>query len=537
MNENIGITGKVGFATTQYSKEGQYWLNKFSGELKRSCFPYDRPDENLGQEHRECVKFEYTGPFFEKLTALSKGMDPRLFIVLTSGLVTLLYKYTGDNDIIVGSPISRQEVEGDFINTVLALRTQFDEGMSFKELLLNRVRPTVTEASEHKNYPIETLLYQLNIPILNKQFPLFDVAILLENIHEKRYILHTRPNVIFSFLRTGKGLEGTLDYNPLLYERTTAERILHHFKRLLEVVLKNIDLPLSHIDILEEEEKRKLLEDFNNTRTLYPSDRTIDELFEEQVSRVPNRTAVTYNSEPLTYRELNEQADRLATRLRSLGIYPGEPIALMVENSSKVAVVLLAILKAGGAYVPVNVQYPMERKKYILKDCNTKILLTNYPEALEEDIDPTVIHLDDHSTCEEKVVSKWNRSSDDPAYIIYTSGSTGIPKGVLVEHRNVVRLVKNTDFIEFRSRDRILQTGALEFDASTFEIWGALLNGLILYLADRGKVLTPRLLKVMIRRYDISTMWMTSALFNQMLDANIDIFGTLTYLLAGGDRV
>jgi non-ribosomal peptide synthetase component F len=261
MMKDRDLSGEAAIAAIQYGKEGEYWLKKFSGDLKRSGFPYDYDYSisTLKQERKDSIQFEFNGTCVSKLMQLSKGLDHRLYIILTAGLVVLLHKYTGNHDIIIGSPIFKQEIEGDFINTTLPLRNQLDDNMTFKELLLDRVRQTIVEASEYQNYPLESLLFQLNLPYSEDEFPLFDVAILLENIHDKKYILHTYPKIIFSFLRTNERIQGTAEYNALLYDKTTIEGIVTHFKRMMDIVILNANIPICEIDILSDEEKRQTI--------------------------------------------------------------------------------------------------------------------------------------------------------------------------------------------------------------------------------------------------------------------------------------
>ncbi|MGD2091071.1 MAG: amino acid adenylation domain-containing protein, partial [Candidatus Aminicenantes bacterium] len=532
--------GKVTFAASQYGKEKQYWLNQFSGELKKSSFPYDHFPTTMDPvgTGTDVVNFSFPRETSWELIQLSKDIQHRLYMILTAGLVALLYKYTGNTDIIFGSPIFKQEREGEFINTVLPLRIQINERITYKELLLQGVRPTVTEATEHQNYPVETLLFQLGMPVSGKEFPLFDVVILLENIQHKKNIRQVHPNIIFSFLRTGVGeIKGELEYNPHRYDSATAQRIVRHFQRLVEEALVNMNTPVSGIEILSEQEKQQLLVEFNGSRSEYPAGSTIDRLFADLASSIPDELALTYEDEFLTYNRLNEEANRLASNLHLQGLKPGEPAAVMVENSPLAVISLLGILKAGGAYLPLNVEYPDERKKYMLDDCKARFLLTNCLEAYKFHSTLTLMDLENSSNDEHQAAAHpgCNHHGNDLAYIMYTSGSTGTPKGIMVEHKNVIRLVRNTNFIQFKKGDRLLLTGALEFDASTFEIWGPLLNGLTLHLANKDTILNPDQLKATIRKNRVSTMWMTSPLFNQLLDADIEIFAGIGNLLVGGD--
>ncbi|UCH92855.1 MAG: amino acid adenylation domain-containing protein [Candidatus Aminicenantes bacterium] len=525
-------------------KERDYWLEKLSGGLVKSSFPYtyEKTNPEGKPAHWAALNFQFDKRRFAGLMNLSTGSDVRLHIVLTAILTLLLGKYSGNNDIIVGTPVMKTTGNVELINTVLALRNQLRDDMTCKELLM-QVRQISIEANEHRNYPIEILLHQLNLPVPGegKDFPLFDVALLLENIHDKKSIRETCPNILFSFLRTPDRIEGVVEYNELLYSRNTVEQIAAHLERLVDIVIFNVDLPISRIDILSGKEKKLLLLDFNNTRTVYPVEKTIDECFEEQAARVPHRTAVNYEGEPMNYHQLNKKADALAAYLHYRGVKTEEAVALMAENSLEVIVAILAILKAGGAYLPINSQYPAQRKKYILNDCKAKLLLTNCTDACPGVPTPgvEVIDLDDRGIYqyENKGTKDFDKmhSSDNLAYIMYTSGSTGTPKGVVVTHRNAVRLVKNCNFIQFKEDDSILLTGALEFDASTFEIWGALLNGLVLYLVNKDIILKHDRLKQVIAEKEVTTIWMTSPLFNRISDADIEIFAGLRNLLVGGD--
>ena len=225
----------------------------------------------------------------------------------------------------------------------------------------------------------------------------------------------------------------------------------------------------------------------------------------------------------ISYRELNQKSHQLSRLLIEKGVKPDAIVAIMSERSVEMVIGLLGILKAGGAYLPIDPQYPEERKQYMLKESGAKILLTRQEIIGLSSIQPSAL------------LPVYPANPANLAYIIYTSGSTGAPKGSLVTHRNVVRLVKNTNYIDWQSDDRLLQGAALEFDASTFEIWGALLNGLQLYPINRVIILNASKLKEMITKHKITTLWLTAPLFNQLVDASLDIFAGLKNLLVGGD--
>lgn len=283
-NEDFSI------AASQFLKEKRFWMDKLGGQLEISQFyrDFNVPIANTNQ--MEFVTSQFSGELYSRLNKLSGGSDPKLFMVLASGLVALIGKYTGNRDIIVGTPIYRQEIQGDFINTILALRNFLSPGISFKELLI-KVRKCIIDANENQNYPLKTLLQELEIAPATSGESLFDIAIMLENIHEKNYLQLVQPNILFSFLRTGDALHGTLNYNSTIYHENTARQILRHYKNLLGKTLADVNLPIDNVDMFDPEEKKQLLADFNQNQTDYPRDKTIHRLFEEQAEKTPANTA------------------------------------------------------------------------------------------------------------------------------------------------------------------------------------------------------------------------------------------------------
>ena len=307
-------------------------------------------------------------------------------------------------------------------------------------------------------------------------------------------------------------------------------------------MLQDDQRSIVQIEMVDASEKQRLLEGFNNTRTDYPRDKSIVDVFEAQAAQTPDAIAVQYQDTTLSYHELNTRANQLAHRLRQWGVAPEETIALYTERSEMTLPVLLAILKAGAAYVPIDKDWPAARVEYILHDTQTKRLLCD--EASQGDgldltgITSKTISQLSHDTADD--VTENVPTSTTPntlAYIMYTSGSTGQPKGVMVEHRNVVRLVKNTNYVSLNADNRLLQTGSLTFDAATFEIWGMLLNGGTLCLLPSDELINVSALKKALSRFRITTVWFTSSWFNQLVDLDISLFAPLHTLLVGGDRL
>jgi amino acid adenylation domain-containing protein len=370
-------------AAGQNVKERDYWLNKLAGDWTRISFQYD----NAGTSEEKVydrIAFDFSGAACANLAKLSNRSDFRLFMILASQLVLLLYKYTGNKDIIVGAPIYKQEVQGDFINTVLPLRNSVSSGMTIKELLL-QMRETIAEAAEHQNYPLESLLHRLDLPAGGEDFPLFDISILLENVHHKSYIQHVDTNMTFVFRETGSALEGELEYNRTLFNPVTVEDIAKRFVLLAERVMDYLDTPLADFDILEAEERELLLHGFNDTRADFPTDGVIHRLFREQAQRTPDTIAVTdpppesgdRQPRTYTYRQLDETSDRLAHMLRQKGVRRGDVVALLMESCIDRAAGVLGILKAGAAYQPIDPEYPEKRVQSILAGCHAALLVSD----------------------------------------------------------------------------------------------------------------------------------------------------------------
>jgi len=367
----------------QYEREREYWLTNLSGELVKSGIAYDHK-ESPGKRNEAEVRFQLPGNVSSKLIKLSSGVDEVLHMALTAAVVLLLNKYTGNSDIIVGTPIYKEDVKREFINTVLALRNQLEADMTFKDLLL-QVKQTILNAIEHQNYPIEIVLEQLKLPVSTEDFPLFEITVLLGNIHDESYITYIHLPMIFFFMRSRANnsndidivIEGSVKYDPTLYGQETIEKVVNHFILLLETVLSHTDMPLSAVEILSEEEKKQLLYSFNNTETAYPRGKTIPQLFEEQVEKIPDNIALRYEDQCITYKELDEKSNQLANYLCfEKAVRINEPVGLLMDRSLDMIGSILGILKAGGAYVPIDSSFPEERMKIMINDAGIGVFIS-----------------------------------------------------------------------------------------------------------------------------------------------------------------
>ncbi|TAE53210.1 MAG: amino acid adenylation domain-containing protein, partial [Nostocales cyanobacterium] len=318
-------------------------------------------------------------------------------------------------------------------------------------------------------------------------------------------------------------------------------RMTGHFITLLTEIVEKPQTEIKELPILTTSEKQQLLIEWNNTQTEYPVDKCIHQIFELQAEKTPDTTAVIYGNQKLTYRELNQKANQLAHQLISLGVKTESVIGIALERSVEMVIGLLGILKTGNAYVPLDPEYPQERLTAIIEDAEIEIIITNSKTVknLPENQAEIICYDQEIATIEKQKKSnpKTQITAENLAYVIYTSGSTGKPKGVKVTHRGVNRLVINTNYIQIEQKDIIAQASNSAFDAATFEIWGALLNGAKLVGISKETALSPREFANRIKTEGISILFLTTALFNQIAKTEPTTFSTLRYLLFGGEAV
>ena len=507
--------------------------------------------EFRGAHHEISLSKQLTG----ELKLFCQRENVTLFMALLAGYQLLLSRYTGEEDIVVGTPIAgrslpeTEELIGLFINT-LALRTSLAGNPTGRELL-RRVKETALGGYANQDVPFERLVKEVQPDRSLAHNPLFQAMFVLQSEDLPPLQL---PGLKVSHFRVGNTMANfdlTLDIverdgqliclfesNADLFAAETVERMMNHFQNLLAGLVANPEERISHLPLLSEAERRQLLVEWNDTKTDYPAHRCIQELFEQQVGNTPDAVALICEDRRVTYRELNSQANQLAHYLIRRGVGPDTRVAISLERSPEMIVALLGILKAGGAYVPLDPDYPQARLKFMLEDARVLVLLTQ--KALLQNLPPNTAEV----ICIDELWKEIERDSQDNpqivttadnlAYVMYTSGSTGKPKGVAVKHRNVVRLVKNTNYANFSADEVFLQFAPVSFDAATFEIWGSLLNGARLALMPPAKVSLPEL-GLALKRYRVTTLWLTAGLFNLMVDNHFDDLRGLRQLLAGGD--
>jgi len=540
-------------------KQLGYWATQLQS-LPVLELPTDRPRSSLSSNRGAKRFFTLSKTLIDDLRKLSNQEGTTLFMTLLAAFQILLNRYSGQDDVVVGSPIAgrtRPETEGliGFFVNMIVLRTKLSGNSTFKELLA-RVRETALQAYENQDLPFEKLVEELNPERNRSQTPLFQVAFAVQNVPRSNLAIPgltvspleidsftAKFDLFAAFIERERETVMRIEYRTELFEARTIERMFDHFQRLLQSVVADPHQRISDLPMLKRAERRQLLVEWNDTRGDYPKDRCIHELFEETVKNVPDTVALIDEDRQITYRELNQRANQLAHHLKKFGVGADVLAGICLEQSAEMIISLIAILKAGAAYVPLDPSYPKERLAFMLQDSGAPVLITQRA-LVDIFINDTAKHaakIISLDTDGEKIAQESDRnpaaatSSDSLAYVIYTSGSTGQPKGVAVSHRAVNRLVLNTNYAQLTSTEVVAQASNVSFDAATFEIWGALLNGARSVLIPKDSLLSPQSLSAAIERHGITTLFLTTALFNQMVAQIPDALGKLRYLLFGGE--
>ncbi len=545
-----------------------YWEKQLADAPPLLQLPTDRPRPSVQSFEGAEYAFALPKRLADDVKALSRKHGVTLFMTLQAAFAILLYRYSGEQDILVGTPIAnrnRAEIEpliGFFVN-ILVLRTSFQNNPTFDQLL-KQVQKMALDAYKHQELPFELLVERLRPERTLSHNPLFQVVFALENVPNEELSLGglnvtfldvenltAKFDLSLLMIENDEGLSGSWEYNSDLFDLQTIQRMAGHFERLLTAIVANPAQRVADLPFLTDMERQQVLLEWNATQRDYPRDRTIHDLFERQVERTPNAIAVVYPDGrytnglgimQLSYRELNERANQVANTLIQQGVKQNDLVAICMERSVEMMVGLLGILKAGGAYVPLDPSYPKERLQFMLEDTQVPVLLTQeqFVERLPMTGQSKLLRIDRDwpmiaLASRENPIS--HGTGEQLAYVIYTSGSTGKPKGVLVPHRAVNRLVINTDYIELGPADRVAQASNSSFDAAIFEIWGAFLNGATLVGVSREVMLSPSRFVAFLREEKINTLFLTTALFNQVASEVPDAFHSLKYVLFGGEAV
>ncbi|HEY0370700.1 MAG TPA: amino acid adenylation domain-containing protein, partial [Thermoanaerobaculia bacterium] len=550
----------------ELTRQFDFWKAHLTGAPALLELPGDRPRPSVQSYAGDRVPMVVSSELTTRLRAFCQRHDVTPFMVLLSGWGLLLSRLSGQTDVVVGTPVAnrqRREVEnliGFFINT-LALRMRFDTQPSV-EALLAQVKETTLAAFAHQELPFEQVVEAVQPQRSLSHSPLAQVTftwnsqeggstteggaqelpgLRLAPVEQTRETTQVDLQLLVS--DAGEVLLGEIIYARDLFDRETVARWASYYVRVLDAMVANASASVDVLPLLPAAEREQVVVGFNDTAVDYPSDALIHQLFEQQAEAQPDAVAVVYEGESLTYAELNARANQLAHYLINLGVQPDDRVAICTERNIDLIVGLLGILKAGGAYMPLDPTYPQDRLTWMLEDASPVALLVHSDVAdLLPETDITTLRLDVDIPVLTRRLATHNPqlptvTSGNLAYVIYTSGSTGTPKGVMVEHRNVNRLVINNPYFTATSDDCFAHCANPAFDAATWEIWGALLNGARLLVVPPSVVMEPARLDATLASNGVTALWLTVGLFNQYVDLLPNAFAKLRYLLVGGDAL
>ena len=544
-------------------KQLAYWKKQLEGAPDTLELPTDYVRPAVLSYQGSVERLICPKSLADKLNKFSRGENATLYMTLLAAYQTLLYRYTGQEDIVIGSPIAnrtRSETEGligFFVNTIL-MRADLAANPTFRELT-QRVHEAALEAYACQDLPFEKLVEVLRPDRYLGRMPLFQVWFALQNVPRTEFRLgglsltsmdtHNGTSKfdlgLFAVERP-EGLSLLVEYSTDLFTAGTMKRFLGHYRVLLEAIVANPDQRIDELQILPPEEEKKLLSEWNDPARSFARDRCIHQLFERQAERTPDNTAVVFEDSAFSYRELNRRASQLAHRLRTLGVGPEVLVGICVERSLDMLVAILGVLKAGGGYLPLDPSYPADRRAFMLEDAKAPVLLTQSTllAAMPKHGGVTICLDTDWKSIESEPVDNPTNLTkpENVAYVIYTSGSTGKPKGVMVTHANVARLFTATEhWFGFGPEDTWTLFHSFAFDFSVWEIWGALFYGGKLVVVPLQTARSPELFHELLVQRRVTVLNQTPSAFRQLIVADHESCHSdqlsLRYVVFGGEAL
>jgi len=539
-----------------------YWKNKLSGTISSLDLPIDHPRGRVLSSRGASHWFTIPAPLAEQLRALSRRCETTLFTTLLTVFQTLLHRYSGQDDILVGTAVAnRKHVEletliGMFVST-LVLRTDFSGDPTAREAI-GRVRETVLDSHEHQDYPFEKLMDLVHMERSLAQSPMFQTAFVLHNTPLRGSYESVGSGSMFEICLYvsdgGADLPAQLEYNPDLFDADTIARMVGHFGMLANAIVADPEQRISQLPLLTEGERTQILDTWNRTDVEYPSDLCVHQLFERQVDMTPAAVALVAplmegeeSVVEVTYSQLDRRANQLAHRLRRLGVGADSKVAIALDRSVDLVVALLAVWKAGGAYVPLDPTYPIDRLEFMIADAGIKAMVTRQSvKEMLPSVRCPVVDMDlEAASFSAKSASrlKTNQKSRNLAYVIYTSGSTGKPKGVLIEHRSLVNLLTTMQARPgLTNTDTVLSVTTLSFDIAGLEVYLPLITGGRLVLASRAEASDGARLAELIATSGATVMQATPATWRLLLESGWRggrnaVTGARLRILCGGEAL
>lgn len=536
-----------------YSKELLFWEQRLSPIPPRLELPKRNIPKSSLKGKR--LKFDIPKSLVDRVQQLAREEKMTPFTILFSVYSILLERYSNQDRFAIGVVMAGREsheVEdliGCFINT-LPLVVDFSKVETFREYL-NRLKEELLMVYDHSEVPFEQILRHIHAPRDSQVSPIFQAAFSFEKdptddfkevpfFFEEIHLGISRYELSLEIVVGKRGMSAWFDYQSELYDSSLIDQMAKHFVILLENATKHLDSKIYELDILSANEREMILTGFNQSTTPYPRDFSIYELFIRQAFNNPEAIALEDGKRRLSYQKLSDYVNQLADKFRRLGIKKNDSIGLYADRSIELVIAILSLLKCGACYVPIDPLLPRNRIREMVQLASISFIVTKGVSAeLVQIIGLPFYELEDlEKFVEECDLDETNNKQNptDLACILYSSGSTGQPKGIMISHRNIIRLVCNTNYAQFGPEEAFLLFAPVNFDAALFEIWGALLNGGRLFVAP-SRPLGFDELGLIIQDHQISTLWMTAALFQSMSEEDMLAFGSLRQFLVGGDVV
>ncbi|MEL5246185.1 amino acid adenylation domain-containing protein [Serratia nevei] len=531
--------------------QAQYWRETLSDAPALLTLPTDRPRPTVQSFSGGEVPIAIDAELTQALRQFSRQHGGTLFMTVLAAWSLVLARMAGQQELVIGTPeanrgrLETESLVGFFVST-LALRIDLRDDPDLPTLIA-RIRHAVLAARENRDLPFEQVVELVNPPRHLGYTPLFQVMLAWQDGSVRDISLPglqaesaelgyqiAKYDLTLDLAERDEQISGTLNFATALFDRATAERYGVYLVQVLRAMATNATQPASHLDLLPAAERELLLYGWNRTAEVYPAQSCAHVLFEQWAQRTPDAVAVVNDRDSLSYAQLNAHANQLAHQLIAQGVRPGDRVATSLERSVSLVIAQLAILKAGAAYVPLDPHLPVARQAWIIGDSGASLILC------DRDIDHEIAgeiaclridRLRQNPTHDPAVP----RAGDAPAYIMYTSGSTGTPKGVMVTHQGILRLAINNRFASFERGDRFAFAANPAFDASTLEMWGALLNGASLAIIAPEVLTEAEALAAALVRQGINVLFLTTSLFNQYAHSIAATLAQLKYLLSGGE--
>lgn len=544
-------------ASGKFKQAEDFWVNQFKNDIPVLDMPtnYSRPAVKSFSGNKVHIKINETTT--NKINALCKGLSITPYMLFLTAYYILLYKYTNQNDIVIGSPIVGRNtadlysVIGMFVNS-LPMRAKIDSHLSFKDFL-NIVKSICLKNYEYQDYPFDELVNKLNIQRDTSRNPLFDVMFIYQNngnpdinfsgISSKYYIPDTnisKFDLSLEIAPEDNFLNLSFEYSTGLFNKDFIKNLSNHYINIIDIILENTQIKISEINMLSKVEQNKILYEFNNTKVEYPKEKTIATLFEEQVEKTPDNIAIVFEKQKLTYKELNEKANSLAHYLRDNEINRNDLVGIMVNRSLEMIISILAVLKSGGAYIPIDPEYPEDRIKYMLNNSNAKLLLTQKKLIDNIEFDNKIcvdLSIDEIYKLDCSNLNNVN-TPEDLIYVIYTSGSTGLPKGVMLKNSNIVNFIYAImQQLEFPANASFVSLTTISFDIFVLESLLPLLNGMKTIIASESAQTDVNIFNDLCVKNNVDVIQTTPSRIQAFLYdvSSAEFLKKVKYMLIGGE--